>query len=170
MEERVILVDEDDREVGTELKLPAHLDGKLHRAFSIFVFDNAGSMLLQRRADTKYHSAGLWSNTCCGHPLPGEPTDDAAHRRLGEEMGFDCLLQPAFRFRYRAELGNGLVENEYDHVLVGSFAGRPVPNPQEVAEWRWAAVDDVSDDQVARPTLYSVWFRIAVQRFQVRGW
>ena len=170
MRDRLILVDADDREVGTESKLPAHVDGKLHRAFSVFVFDGAGRMLLQRRAAQKYHSAGLWSNTCCGHPLSGEPTEEAAHRRLGEEMGFDCPLQPVFRFRYRAEVDNGLVEHEYDHVLVGRFDGSPVPNPEEVAEWRWAAFEDVSEDHVVNPTTYSVWFKIALREFQVRGW
>ena len=169
MEDRLVLVDENDREVGTESKLPVHVDGRLHRAFSVFVFDDAGKMLLQRRAVTKYHSAGLWSNTCCGHPRPGEPTEEAAHRRLVEEMRFDCPLQPVFNFKYRAELDNGLFEHEYDHVLVGTFDGSPTPDPQEVAGWRWAAVDDVSEDQIANPTSYSVWFRIALREFLVRG-
>ncbi len=169
MDDRLILVDEEDREVGTASKLSAHVDGTLHRAFSVFVFDDAGDMLLQRRAAAKYHSAGLWSNTCCGHPSPGELTEAAAHRRLDEEMGFDCPLRSAFRFTYRAELENGLFEHEVDHVLVGRFAGSPVPNPEEVAEWRWAAFDYVSADRLASPARYSVWFKIALEQFEARG-
>jgi len=134
--ERVVLVDERDREVGTAPKLAAHEDGALHRAFSVFVLNGHGELLLQRRADTKYHSAGLWTNTCCGHPRPGEPVAAAARRRLREEMGFDCEPAPAGTFVYRAEVG-GLVEHEYDHVFVGRHETDPLPDPAEVSEWRW---------------------------------
>src|SRR5687768_17165134 len=118
-QEQVILVDEWNREVGADEKLRAHESGALHRAFSVFVFDAAGRLLLQRRARSKYHSGGLWSNTACGHPRPGEGTDEAARRRLREEMGFECGLREAFVFTYRAELEGGLVEHEFDQVFVG---------------------------------------------------
>jgi isopentenyl-diphosphate delta-isomerase len=160
--ERVVLVDGEDRQVGTAPKQAVHLDGSLHRAFSVFVFDSAGNTLLQRRAAAKYHSGGLWSNTCCGHPRPGETTPVAARRRLREEMGFDCPLQPAVSFLYRRDLENGLIEHEFDHILVGQFDGTPVPNPEEVEDWRWAALSVVATDMIANPQLYSVWFPIAL--------
>src|SRR4051812_34432219 len=123
--EQLILVDAHDRELGAGEKLQVHLAGALHRAFSIFVFDAAGRLLIQKRAPGKYHSAGLWSNTACGHPRPGEATAPAARRRLREEMGLDCELHEAFEFLYRAELGDALVEHEYDHVFVGTHVGDP---------------------------------------------
>jgi isopentenyl-diphosphate delta-isomerase len=169
MEEYVVLVDESDREIGTSEKLPAHFEGRLHRAFSVFVFDPIGRLLLQRRAATKYHSALLWSNTCCGHPRPGEPVQEAAHRRLREEMGIDCLLRAAFRFTYHADLQHGLVEHEYDHVFVGRFEGIPVPNPDEVEEWRWAEVADVIADLGANAGRYTAWFGIALEGLRERG-
>ncbi len=156
-EERVILVDEDDREIGTEEKLEAHKQGLLHRAFSIFVVDSGRRMLIQKRASGKYHSAGLWSNTCCGHPLPGEPVEQAAHKRLREEMGFDCALEHAFNFTYKAYLGNGLSENEYDRVFVGQFEGEPRPNPEEVEDWRWIAMEELRADVQERPDRYTYW-------------
>jgi isopentenyl-diphosphate Delta-isomerase len=168
MEERVVLVDDHDGELGTESKLAAHVTGKLHRAFSVFVFDSAGRMLLQRRAATKYHSGGLWSNTCCGHPRPGEPVVAAATRRLREEMGFDCVLRPTFSFIYRAEVGNGLSEHEYDHVLVGRFDGTPNPSPEEVGAWRWADMDELSADVVEHADRYSAWFQIALEELRAR--
>jgi isopentenyl-diphosphate delta-isomerase len=168
-DERVILVDPEDREVGTETKLAAHMHGKRHRAVSVVVFDSEGNLLLQQRASTKYHSAGLWSNTCCGHPRPGERTQDTAHRRLREEMGFDCVLRPAFCFTYKSALGSGLYEHEFDHVFVGHFDGTPVPNPEEVRDWRWVAVGDVLADVVSHPQRYSVWFPIALEGLQIRG-
>src|SRR5918997_6672888 len=128
MSEQVILVDEADREVGTGSKLEAHREGALHRAFSVFVFDRRGRLLLQKRAAGKYHSGGLWSNTCCGHPRPGEATAEAARRRLREEMNFDCELRAAFEFLYRAQFTNKLIEHEYDHVFVGEFGGVFVPD------------------------------------------
>ncbi|MFQ6046363.1 MAG: isopentenyl-diphosphate Delta-isomerase [Gemmatimonadales bacterium] len=168
-EELVVLVDERDRERGSSPKLAAHVVGELHRAFSVFVFDPQGRLLLQRRALGKYHSAGLWSNTCCGHPRPGEPVAKAAHRRLREEMGIDCLLRPAFDFIYRAELENGLIEHEYDHVFVGRFAGVPAPNPDEVAEWRWASVSAVTAELESEPARYTAWLRIALDGLTERG-
>jgi isopentenyl-diphosphate Delta-isomerase len=161
---KVILVDGDDREVGTEERMRAHREGLRHRAFSIFVFDRAGRLLLQRRAAGKYHSGGLWSNTCCSHPLPGESVLSAAHRRLREEMGFDCPLQPSFTFVYKAALDGGVIEHEVDHVLIGEFDGEPSPDPEEVHGWRWQSFDDVVVDVRGRPEQYTVWFKQALER------
>ena len=169
VEERVILVDEFDREIGTEEKQRAHRGGRQHRAFSVFVFDREGTLLLQRRALTKYHSGGLWSNTCCGHPRPGEPVPEAARRRLREEMGFDCELSAAFEFTYRAEFENGLSENEYDHVLLGCFDGTPVPDPEEVDDWRWTSLGDLEADLAADPGAYTMWLKLACEGLRHRG-
>ena len=160
--ERVVLVDSSDREVGTEEKLAAHQRGVLHRAFSVFVFDSSGRLLLQRRAATKYHSAGLWSNSCCGHPSPGEKTIDAAGRRLGEEMGFTCPLSQGGSFTYRANLENGLVEHELDHVFAGTFDGEPVPDASEVGEWRWVELSELLGDIAADATKFTAWLRPAL--------
>lgn len=162
MEEQVILVDEADREIGTAEKLAVHRDGRLHRAFSVFVLDQGGRLLLQRRAPGKYHSADLWSNTCCGHPRPGEGALDAARRRLREEMGFECPLEPAGAFIYRAKLANGLVEHEYDRVFAGAFDGEPAPDPAEVSEWRWAAVDEILRALRRGRARYTVWLKPAL--------
>jgi isopentenyl-diphosphate Delta-isomerase len=164
MGEQVILVDVHDRELGAGEKMRAHLEGVLHRAFSIFVFDAAGRLLLQKRARSKYHSGGLWSNTCCGHPRPGEATAEAARRRLREEMSFDCELREAFDFVYRAELAGGLVEHEFDHVFVGRFDGAPAPDPAEVEDWRWMTLDELRGELRLRPDDYSFWLRVALER------
>lgn len=166
-EEEVILVDERDRVLGSSGKLRAHLDGALHRAFSVFVFDERGRLLLQKRAAGKYHSAGLWSNTACGHPRPGEETGAAARRRLREEMNFDCELSEEFSFIYRAELGAGLVEHEYDHVFTGTFAGRPSPDPAEVEDWEWVTVEELHRAIEDDPARYSRWLKIVVEE---SGW
>lgn len=162
-QEEVVLVDEQDVEVGVAPKLAAHTDPRLHRAFSVFVFDSQGRMLLQRRAGGKYHSAGLWSNTACGHPRPGEPTAAAAARRLHEEMGFHCPLEHRTIMIYRADVGAGLVEHELDHIFVGTFQGEPVPHPDEVSEWRWASTADLHADAAAAPEHYTPWFRLALE-------
>lgn len=162
--EQLILVDENDRELGTEEKLKTHREGKLHRAFSIFVFDDRGRLLLQKRASTKYHSGGLWSNTCCGHPRPGESTLSAAHRRLGEEMNFACELRSFFTFHYRATLENELIENEYDHVFIGRFNGAPVPAEEEVEDWKWISLPDLKKSLGERPGAYSYWLGVALQK------
>jgi len=167
LSEQVILVDEQDRELGASDKLRAHVEGALHRAFSVFVFDHEGRLLLQRRAREKYHSGGLWSNTCCGHPRPGEETAAAAHRRLREEMSFDCELREAFDFVYRAELDNDLVEHEYDHVFVGEFEGYPTPDPSEVEEWKWVSVDELRRGLREEPSRYSYWLKTLVES---KGW
>lgn len=158
-----MLVDDSDRELGTAGKLAVHRDGRLHRAVSVFLFDDDGRWLLQRRADGKYHSAGLWSNTACTHPRPGEVPAQAAARRLEEEMGVRCLLKPAFTFLYRAELDGGpepLVEHEFDHVFVGRFSGAPAPAPAEVSEWRWVDGDTLRADLARLPEQYTPWFRM----------
>lgn len=164
MGERVVLVDEDGNEVGVEEKIKAHKEGKLHRAFSIFIFNSRGELLLQKRARDKYHSGGLWSNTCCSHPKPGESLEHAAHRRLREEMGFDCDLKEAFHFIYKANLNNGFTEWELDHVFIGRYDGEVKPNPNEVEDWRWININDLEDDIKRNPNKYTVWFKIAFNR------
>lgn len=165
--ERVILVDEHDRELGVSEKLAAHTAGRLHRAFSIFIFNSEGRLLLQRRAKAKYHSGGLWSNTCCGHPRPDESTRAAARRRLREEMNFDCELSAAFEFIYRAELANELVEHEYDHVFVGEFDGAFIPEASEVEDWKWTTPCELRRDVRERPEEYTYWLSVALE---TEGW
>lgn len=157
--EKVVLVDTHGHQIGVEEKLRAHLNGALHRAFSIFIFNASGDLLMQRRAAAKYHSGGLWTNTCCGHPRPGEALAQAAHRRLQEEMGFDCAMEEAFQFTYRAQLGNGLIEHEFDHVFLGRFEGQPQWNPEEVDACDWVSTDDLASNLAVRPDHYSYWLR-----------
>jgi isopentenyl-diphosphate delta-isomerase len=156
--EHVVLIDEADEEVGEGEKLEVHRAGALHRAFSVFAFNAAGELLLQRRALDKYHSGGLWTNSACGHPRPGEATVDAARRRLREEMGLDCdELRPAGVLRYRAELVD-LVENELDHLFVTEVSGEPDPDPDEVVEWRFVGVDELREWIAARREDFTAWF------------
>ncbi len=162
--DQVILVDRDDNPIGVGEKTATHQRGTLHRAFSIFIFNPAGHMLLQQRAHHKYHSGGLWSNACCSHPRPGEETQKAAHRRLQEEMGFDCPLEEVFQFIYRAELDNDLIEHEYDHVLVGVYDGQVTPNPNEVAAYQWVEVEALQRDVQTHPDRYTVWFKQVLDR------
>ncbi|HSH45800.1 MAG TPA: isopentenyl-diphosphate Delta-isomerase, partial [Longimicrobiales bacterium] len=162
--ERVVLVDERDVPRGASEKLRAHRDGELHRAFSVLVFDGRGRLLLQKRAAGKYHSGGLWSNTCCGHPRPGEPTVDAARRRLREEMDIDTTLRPLLTFRYRADVGGGLTENEYDHVLVGRYDAEPRPDPAEAEAWRWSALSGLRGEVGRDPDRFTRWLRILLDR------
>ncbi len=158
--EQVVLVNAEGQEIGTGLKYPVHRSGCLHRAFSIFVFDAEGDLLLQQRSASKYHSPGLWSNTCCGHPRPGEATAAAAHRRLREEMGFDCDLAEVSSMIYRAEFENGMVEHEYDHVLIGHHDGPPTVNPVEVADWKAVQITTLIADLSLRPAAYTYWLKI----------
>jgi isopentenyl-diphosphate delta-isomerase len=158
--ERVVLVDEQDREIGSMEKMQAHRAGMLHRAFSIFLFDPQGRTLLQQRAHGKYHTPGLWSNACCSHVRPGEAVQAAAHRRLREELGADCELDKRFVFTYKAEVGNGLVEHEVDHVLFGTSAGPFRPSPDEVADLRWAEPDALERELQERPEDFTPWLRI----------
>jgi isopentenyl-diphosphate delta-isomerase len=160
--ERVILVDAGDAAIGTVGKLEAHMRGALHRAFSVFVVNSSSQVLLQRRALGKYHGGGLWSNSCCGHPRPGEATEDAARRRLQEEMGIDCPVEPVFSFTYRAEMPGGLTEHEIDHVFVGQFDGDPLPDPREVGEWEWVPAAAIRADIVAHPAAYTPWLETAL--------
>lgn len=164
-QERVVLVNEQDQQIGIEDKTRAHLLGVLHRAFSIFIINSAGHLLLQKRSSTKYHSRNLWSNTCCGHPRPGETIAEASRRRLREEMGFQSDLKEVFSFVYRANLEDELVENEFDHVLVGRFEGVPSPHPGEISDWKWADIADLSSDLRKTPENYTYWFRISFDRF-----
>lgn len=168
--DRVILVDANDVEVGVGEKLATHRDGALHRAFSVFVVDAGGRFLLQRRASDKYHSGGLWSNTCCSHPRPGETNLAAARRRLVEEMGFICPLEHVFSFIYRADVGGGLIEHEYDHVFLGRFDGEPAPDPAEVSEWRWVEPAALLQEATRRPGDFTHWFHIAFEQLRVRGY
>ena len=160
-EERVVLVDGDDREIGTAPKLIAHRHGgKLHRAFSILVFDAKGRTLLQKRAAGKYHAPGRWTNTCCSHPRPGEEVEAAAHRKLRQELGFDCPLTESFQFTYSVDLGAGMSEREFDHVLFGRFDGEPRPNPEEVEATKWVTLAELMDDVRLQSPEYTPWFKI----------
>ena len=159
--ERVILVDDQDRPRGDGDKLDVHRQGLLHRAFSVFVFSPDGDLLLQRRAAGKYHFANLWSNSCCGHPRPGEETAEAAVRRLGEELGFETPLTEQTELVYRAEdPDSGLVEHEYLHIFLGRHGDDPHPDPAEVGAWRWTPVDVVRRALAKRPQLFTPWFRL----------
>ncbi len=165
----LIVVDTHDRETGIVDKMTAHRHGILHRAFSIFVFDANARLLLQQRARGKYHSGGLWSNTCCSHPRSGESLLDSAHRRLRDEMGFDCPLEAVFGFVYRATLDGGLVEHEFDHVLVGRFQGTPVPNACEVEDWKWESLPAIQSRFADNPRQFSAWFKTALDGLLARG-
>jgi isopentenyl-diphosphate delta-isomerase len=161
---QVVLVDEFDREIGVMEKMEAHQRALLHRAFSVFIFDSEGRMLLQRRALLKYHSGGLWTNACCSHPRPGESVLAAAERRLFEELGFSTPLKKVFDFIYKAPLDNGLTEFEFDHVLTGIYDGVPVLDKEEVSEVRLMTLDDIRESLVAHPELYTAWFAIAFSK------
>ncbi len=160
MVEEVVLVNEQDEAVGRMEKLTAHQAGLLHRAFSVFVFHSDGRLLLQRRAVTKYHSGGLWTNTCCGHPRPDETTGDAAARRLWEEMRIDPALTERFSFTYRAELDSGLVEHEVDHVFFATHDDGADPDPEEADSWRYLHPLDVDEELQAHPERYTTWFKL----------
>jgi isopentenyl-diphosphate delta-isomerase len=162
----LILVDEHDNPVGFETKLSAHQNGgKLHRAFSVFIFNARGEMLIQRRAAGKYHFGGLWTNACCSHPRRGQTTIDAAHLRLREELGFDTELREVFSFTYRAtDPASGLTEHEFDHVFVGRFDGAPAPNAGEIDDWKWIATGELLADLRANPQAYTPWFALVVER------
>lgn len=163
---QVILVNNQDEPIGTMDKLEVHQKGLLHRAFSIFIFNATGEMLLQQRATEKYHSGGLWTNACCSHPLPGEKTIDAAHRRLKEELGFDTDLLPAFQFTYKADFENGLTEHEFDHVFIGQYEGDVQPDPAEVKEFTYIKVGDINKELQLHPEKYTAWFAIAFPKLE----
>ncbi|SFM88323.1 isopentenyl-diphosphate delta-isomerase [Izhakiella capsodis] len=154
----VILVDEADRPLGTMEKLEAHTKGLLHRAISVYVFNRQGELMLQRRASDKYHCAGLWSNTTCGHPLPQESNAHAAQRRLREEMGLSLPLTPIFELRYNLALGNGMSEHEYGHVFFACSDEHPCLNPQEADAWRYASLPDLANAIAQDPQPFTPWF------------
>ncbi|WP_461533020.1 isopentenyl-diphosphate Delta-isomerase [Sinomicrobium sp.] len=164
-EERVILVNENDEPLGLMPKMEAHEKGLLHRAFSVFVMNDKGQTMMQQRAEGKYHSPGLWTNTCCSHQREGESSVEAGKRRLVEEMGFTTELEEVFSFIYKAPFDNGLTEHEYDHVLVGKYEGTPRLNPDEVANWKWVYPEEVRRDMEAHPERYTAWFRIIFGKF-----
>lgn len=165
--EQVILVNEQDEPVGTAEKMEAHRNGgQLHRAFSIFVFNSQQKMLLQQRSTEKYHSGGLWTNTCCSHPQPGEDTIAAANRRLQQEMGFTTPLYKAFEFTYKADFANGLTEHEYDHVLIGHYDGPVEPNPAEVKNYCYQSIAEIKNGLQLRPGNYTEWFKIALPHLE----
>ena len=157
---QVILVNEFDQPLGVLEKLEAHQKGLLHRAFSIFIFNDENELMLQRRAFDKYHSGGLWTNTCCSHPDPNETVEVACHRRLKEEMGFDTALEFVTSFIYKAELDQQLTEHEFDHVYIGKYNDRPVINESEVSEWKFVNLTDLENDMKMNPDHYTVWFKI----------
>ncbi len=161
----VILVNERDEWVGLEEKLKAHKDGLLHRAFSVIVLNSNNEMLIQKRAEGKYHSGGLWTNTCCSHPYWGESTMSAAHRRLQEEMGFDCEVEEIFSLRYHAGVGNGLTENEYDHVYFGYFDGKPELNKEEASDYRYVDLESLREWVRNEPQSFTAWFRLVLPKF-----
>jgi isopentenyl-diphosphate Delta-isomerase len=162
----VILVDEQDNETGLMEKMEAHEKAVLHRAFSVFIFNTVGEMLLQQRAISKYHSGGLWTNACCSHPLPGEATDAAAQRRLYEELGFNTPLQKAFDFIYKAAFDNGLTEYEFDHVFTGIYDGPITPSNVEVEDYCYKSMDAIKQSITSHPHKYTEWFKIAFPRVE----
>lgn len=165
MAEYVILVDEQDNELGLMEKIEAHEKGVLHRAFSVFILNSKNQLLLQQRALHKYHSGGLWTNTCCSHPRQGESNVEAAHRRLQEEMGMVAPLEKLLHFVYRAEFDNGMIEHELDHVFVGKSEENPKINPEEVEAYKWIDLDELKEDIENTPEIYTEWFKIIFNEY-----
>ena len=163
--EKVILVDENDNQVGLMPKLEAHQKGLLHRAFSVFIFNSKYELLLQKRASSKYHSGGLSTNTCCSHPREGEDTLDAANRRLIEEMGIETSLRKVHDFIYKAELDNNLTEHEFDHVFYGIYNEDPIINKDEADDFKWIDMDSLNEDIKTNGDNYTIWFKIAFEYF-----
>ncbi|MBA4146192.1 MAG: isopentenyl-diphosphate delta-isomerase [Azospira oryzae] len=168
MEEYVILVDEADNETGIMEKMEAHRKGLLHRAFSILLFNTKGEILLQKRAVKKYHSGGLWTNTCCSHPLPQESVRHAAKRKLWQEMGIDMQPEYAFKFIYKTGLDHELIEHEVDHVLIGLFDGIPNINPDEVEDWKFVNVNELKKEMIKHPDHYTYWFKLIVNHDELQ--
>ena len=163
MMEQVILVDENDRQVGLMEKQAAHVNPHLHRAFSIFIFNSKGELLMQQRALSKYHSPGLWTNTCCSHPRDGETLTEATSRRLMEEMGMTCEMHEVYTFIYKAPVGQGLTEHEFDHVWIGRSDETPQINREEVESWKYMSLSDLKKDIQLHPELYTEWFKITFE-------
>lgn len=167
--EEVILVDENDKAIGTMEKMEAHRKGLLHRAFSILVFNAKGQLLLQKRSWKKYHSGGLWTNTCCSHPLPDEDMEKALRRKLKQEMGIEITPRFSHKFIYRIDLGNNLTEHEYDHVYIGRYDGEPEINTDEVEEWRFEDLDRLRAVVEERPQDFTYWFRLIINHPELEG-
>ena len=165
IEEQVILVNEKDEQIGTMPKLEAHEKGVLHRAFSVFVLNDSGELLMQQRAASKYHSPLLWTNTCCSHQRVGESNIEAGKRRLFEEMGFVTELKDVVSFIYKANFDNGLTEHEFDHVLVGTYNENPNMNIDEVNNFKWMTLEQVKVDMELHPDIYTEWFKIIFDKF-----
>ena len=162
--DNVVLVDESNLDIGVESKLKAHQKGLLHRAFSIVVYNTQREILLQKRAETKYHTPGLWTNTCCSHPLPSESYEDAAHRRLDHEMGLSCNLDQQFSFLYKAEFANGLIEHEHDTVFIGQTNTMPNINPDEASNFKYISIEDLKNEIKLAAEEFTPWFRIMIDR------
>jgi len=165
IEEKVILVNEKDEKIGLMPKMEAHEKALLHRAFSVFVLNHKNELMLQKRALHKYHSPGLWTNTCCSHQRDGETSLEAGRRRLQEEMGFVTELEESISFIYKAPFDNGLTEHEFDHVLVGTYDENPKINEEEVADWKWMSLEAVNESILKTPELYTVWFKIIFEKY-----
>jgi len=164
---KVILVDKKDNQIGWEEKIVTHQKGKLHRAFSIFIFNSKGELLLQKRAKLKYHSGGLWSNACCSHPRPNQNLKEEAKRKLKEEMGIGCSIKEIFSFIYKKKVktkGRYLIEHEFDHVFLGKFDGRPRPNKKEAEDWKWISPGALKKDLKGNPQKYTYWFKLILER------
>ena len=164
-EELVILVNEKDEQIGLMPKMEAHEKALLHRAFSVFVFNDRNELMIQQRAKGKYHSPGLWTNTCCSHQREGETNIQAGKRRLQEEMGFTTELKDTISFIYKAPFDNGLTEHEFDHILVGHFNEEPNLNPEEVSDYKWVSLEDLKQDMVEHPERYTAWFKIIFEKY-----
>jgi isopentenyl-diphosphate delta-isomerase len=160
--EMVVLVDQEDKVIGTMEKMEAHQKGELHRAFSVLIFNSKGEMLLQKRSSQKYHSGGLWTNACCSHPAVGEKIEDAVHRRLQEEMGIDVPAQFSYKFIYKTNLDQNLIEHEYDYVFIGTFNGEPAVNKNEVDDWKYVSISWLKSDMQQHPDTYTYWFKLIV--------
>jgi len=165
IEEQVILVNEKDEPIGLMPKLEAHEKALLHRAFSVFIFNDKNELMLQQRASHKYHSPNLWANTCCSHQRDGESNIEAGKRRLQEEMGFVTSLEESISFIYKAPFDNGLTEHEFDHIMIGHYNGTPKINPDEVSNWKWMPLEDVKTDMKNQPEIYTEWFKIIFDKF-----
>ncbi|WP_282121781.1 isopentenyl-diphosphate Delta-isomerase [Algibacter mikhailovii] len=164
-EEKVILVNEQDEQIGLMPKMEAHEKALLHRAFSVFIFNDNNELMLQQRALDKYHSPGLWTNTCCSHQRDGESNLQAGKRRLNEEMGFTVDLKESISFIYKAPFDNGLTEHEYDHVMIGHYNEEPEINPDEVAHWKWMSLEDIKADIALNSNMYTEWFKVIFDKF-----
>lgn len=165
-EDKIVLVSEHDDMIGIMDKMEAHRQGLLHRAFSIYIFNSKGEMLLQQRALTKYHSGGLWTNACCSHPMPGEKVKEAAERRLMEELGFETTIEKIFDFVYKAEFENGLTEHEFDHVFAGEYEGELNVDPEEVKDYTYTGISAIKNMLEQDPQKFTAWFHIAFPKIE----